>query len=527
MDDAEITMNNEAPSSKLGLQNKNSPGITMNRRHFCKSSLAAAVAATLPACQNDAALLGPLTEVTSDINAVTGNGAEVTLKQAAVQELADSLRGNLLLPGSEAYESARRVLNPSIDKRPALIAQPAGSADVSAAVSFARQENLLVAVKCGGHSTPGKSTCDRGMMIDLSLLRSVRVDPIARTARMAGGSLLGELDHDSMAYGLVTTAGTVSHTGVGGITLGGGFGRLARKYGLSLDNVLAVDIIAADGKFYRASADENPELYWGLRGGGGNFGVATSFEFQLHPMDRNVISGSFIFPLSEARNVMNFLGEYADNAPDELHVGGGVVSNPGEDPIAVIGVVYCGPHDKADAIIAPIRKAGTVVMEEVKSVDYVALQKSGDIDDPRANGIYLKSGFTGKFTSKLVDDLVDSFEVHPDRNTRVVFQQSGGAIGRVASDATAFPHRESKHNMLSFVNWTMGIDPTQHIAYIKQQWKSLQPHTTGFYTNDLFLETQQQIDANYRGNYERLVALKNKYDPTNLFRLNTNVQPTV
>ncbi len=498
----------------------------MNRRRFCQSSLAAAIAASIPATQGVAALLNHLTQVTADINAVTGDGAEVTLKQAAVQELADSMRGNLLLPGSEAYETARMVLNPTIDRRPALIAQPAGSADVSDAVSYARQENLLVAVKCGGHSMAGKSTCDGGMMIDLSLLRSVRVDPIARTARVAGGSLLGELDHDSMAYGLVTTAGTVSHTGVGGITLGGGFGRIARKFGLSLDNVRAVDIITADGKFRRASADENPELYWGLRGGGGNFGVATSFEFQLHPMDRNVISGSFVFPISEARNVMNFFGEYADSAPDELHVGGGVVSEPGKDPVVVIGVVYCGPHNKADAVIAPVRTAGTVIKEEVKAIDYVALQKSGDIDDPRANGSYLKSGFTGTFTSKLVDDLVDTFEAHPGRRTRVVFQQSGGAIGRVADDATAFPHRESKHNMLSFVNWPMGTDPSQHIAYIRQQWKSLEPHTRGFYTNDSFRESQQEINANYRGNYQRLVKLKNQYDPTNLFRLNANVRPT-
>ena len=498
----------------------------MNRRRFVQASLATAVAATLPS-RIYAAVFSASMSVDADIYAITGDGAEVTLKKTAVQELADSLRGNLLLPGHGAYEEARRVLNASIDKRPALIVQCIGSADVSDAVSFARQENLLVAVKCGGHSMAGKSTCDGGMMIDLSLLRSVRVDPIARTARVAGGSLLGELDHDSMAYGLVTTAGTVSHTGVGGITLGGGFGRIARKFGLSLDNVRAVDIITADGKFRRASADDNPELYWGLRGGGGNFGVATSFEFQLHPMDRNVISGSFVFPISEARNVMNFFGEYADSAPDELHVGGGVVAEMGQDSVAVINVVYCGPHNKADAVIAPVRTAGTVIKEDVKAIDYVALQKSHDIDDPRANGSYLKSGFTGKFTSKLVDDLVDTFEAHPGRRTRVVFQQSGGAIGRVAADATAFPHRESKHNMLSFVTWPIGTDPSQHIAYIRQQWKSLEPHTRGFYANDIFDESQQEVNANYRGNYVRLVNLKNQYDPTNLFRLNANVRPTV
>ncbi|MCJ7590032.1 MAG: FAD-dependent oxidoreductase [Woeseiaceae bacterium] len=498
----------------------------MNRRRFCQSSLAAAVAAALPATRSFAALLRPLTQVASDISAITGDGAEVTLKQTAVQELANGLRGNLLLPGSEAYESARRIMNPTIDKHPALIVQAAGPADVMDAVNFAGQENLLVAVKCGGHSAPGKSTCDKGMMIDLSLLRSVRVDPIARTATVAGGSLLGELDHEAMAHGLVTTAGTVSHTGVGGLTLGGGFGRIARKYGLSLDNVRSLDIITADGQFRRASADENPELYWGLRGGGGNFGVVTSFEFQLHPMDRNVLSATFIFPMSEAKSVLRFMGEYAANAPDEMHVGGGVVANQGEDPIVVIGIVYCGQHNKAEALLAPIRTAGTVVMESIRVVDYVGLQKSGDTDDPRANGSYMKTGFIGGITSKLADDIVDTFESHPDRSTLVVFQQSGGAIGRIAADATAFAHRDSGYNMLSIIDWPMGTDASQHVKYIKEQWKSLEPHVNGFYANDLFLESQDDIDKNYRGNFPRLLALKNKYDPTNLFRLNTNVRPT-
>lgn len=243
-------------------------------------------------------------------------------------------------------------------------------------------------------------------------------------------------------------------------------------------------------------------------------------------MDRSVISANFVFPISEAKNVMNFFGEYADNAPDEMHVGGGIVSPRGKDAIAVIGVEYCGQHNKAEALLAPIRTAGTVLVEEIKAMDYVVMQKSGDISDPRANGVYLKSGFVGKFTSKLVDDLVDTFQAHPERATRVVFQQSGGAIGRVAPDATAFAHRDSKHNMLSFVDWPMGADPSQHIAYIKEHWKALEPHVNGFYTNDLFSESQDDIDKNYRGNYRRLLDLKNKYDPTNLFRLNTNVRPS-
>jgi FAD/FMN-containing dehydrogenase len=498
----------------------------MKRRQFIRNSVAAAAAAALPASPVWASLRHIPTEVPSDINAVTLSGEQLTLKQAAVQELSDSLKGKLLLPGSEAYDEARLLLNPDFDKYPAMVAQPTGAADVSQAVTFARENDLLLAVKCGGHSASGASTCDGGMQIDLSRYRSVRVDPAARTARVAGGSLLGELDHESMAHGLVTTAGTVSHTGVGGLTLGGGFGRLARRYGLSLDNVLEFDIVTADGKLRRAAPDENPDLYWGLRGGGGNFGVVTSFLFRLHPMQRDVVNAWFRFPLAEAKQVMNFFAEYSDGAPDEMHVGGGIAGSPGKEAGVMVGVVWSGDPNKAEELLAPVRKAGSVVKEDVKSMDYVALQRSGDYDDPRAFSGYMKTGFIGKMGPDLVDDIVDNFEHRPDRATRVIFQQSGGAIGRVAQDATAFAHRDSKHNMLSFVSWKFGDDGAEHVKYIKAHWANLAPHTTGFYTNDLFAEKQPVINSNYRENYPRLLEIKRQYDPTNLFRLNANIRLT-
>ena len=497
----------------------------MNRRHFIRSSVAAAVAAAVPPSQVWASLRHTPTQVPADIDAVTGNGAELTLKQAAVQELSDSLRGKLLLPGNAAYDEARMLLNPAFDKYPALVVQPTGSADISSAVTFARENDLLVAVKCGGHSASGTSTCDGGMQIDLSTYRYVHVDPKARTARVAGGSLLGELDHEAMAHGLVTTAGTVSHTGVGGLTLGGGFGRLARRFGLSLDNVLELDIVTPDGQLRRAAPDENPDLYWALRGGGGNFGVVTSFLFQLHPMQRKVTNAFFTFPLAEARQVMNFFAEYADAAPDEMHVGGGIGGALGKDAGVTIGIVWSGDASKVDGLVEPIMKAGTVQNMSIQETDYVALQRSGDYDDPRAFTGYMKTGFIGKMTPKLVDDIVDNFEHRPNRATRVVFQQSGGAIGRVAADATAFAHRESKHNMLSFVSWKFGEDGSDHVKYIKSHWANLEPHTRGFYTNDLFSESAELINSNYRGNYPRLLKVKQQYDPTNLFRLNANIRP--
>jgi len=498
----------------------------MNRRRFLSNSIAATFAASLPAGSLWAASLRHMpTEVTADVNAVTADGAQLTLKQAAVQELSDSLKGRLLLPGSEGYDEARLLLNPDFDKYPALVVQPTGAADIASAVTFARENALLLAVKCGGHSASGQSSCDGGMQIDLSHLRGVRVDPAARTARVEGGGLLGELDHESMAYGLVTTAGTVSHTGVGGLALGGGFGRLGRRFGLTLDNALEYDVVTADGTLRHASSEENPDLFWALRGGGGNFGIVTSFLFRLHPMQRQVGRGFFAFPAAQAKQVLNFFAEFADGAPDELQVDGGFGGAPGQEAGAFISVVWSGDPARTEEIFAPIRKAGTVAMENVQPMDYVAVQRSGDYDDPRAFSGYMRSGFTGKLSPQLVDDLVDHFEHRPDRATRVIFQQSGGAIGRVAPDATAFAHRESKHNMLSFVSWKFGEDGTDHIQYIKAHWANLEKYTRGFYTNDLFGEGQAVINANYRGNYPRLVEIKKRYDPTNLFRLNANIRP--
>jgi FAD/FMN-containing dehydrogenase len=496
----------------------------VNRRRFVQTALAAAVAGSLPSSRSFAALAAGA-PIDTNINAVTGDGADVTLQKAVVQELAESLRGNLLLPGQEAYDDARRVLNAAIDKHPALIAQCKGAADVKNAIDFARAENLLVAVKCGGHSLSGQSTCDRGLMIDLSPLRFVRVDPRERIAYVSGGSLLGDMDHETMAYGLVTTAGTVSHTGVGGLTLGGGFGRLARRLGLALDNLRAVDIIGADGQLRHASADENPDLFWGVRGGGGNFGVVTAFEFRLHPMERQVVGGSVAFPMNEAGDVLKFFADYVAKAPDELYMDGGLSSGPEQGTAAWMSVCYSGPPNQAEKWIAPIRKAGTPLFDDIGTMDYVALQKSSDISDPRAHGGYVKSGFTTGITQEAIDDVLRGFEPHPGRGMVVAFAHIGGAVGRVPADATAFAHRYAKHDMLAILDWPMSLDPTEHVAWLKDYWTTLEPHTHGFYTNDTFDQTERRVRANYQGNFERLLELKNRYDPTNLFRLNANIAP--
>ena len=497
----------------------------MNRRLFLQSSVAAGVSAALPSAQAFAAFQA-LTQIAGDVLAVTGDRKEISLEQAAVQELADSLRGNLLLPGNEGYDVARSVLNASIDKHPALIIQPTGTADVQNAIRFANDRKLLVAVKCGGHSYAGKSTCDDGMQIDLSTLRHCHVDPAARSAYVAGGSLLAALDHEAMAHGLVTTAGTVSHTGVGGLTLGGGFGRLARRFGLALDNVKSVDIVTADGRLLRASAEENPDLYWGVRGGGGNFGVVTAFEFQLHPMQRTVVGGEMVWPLEKARDVLRFYADYALNAPDELYCDFYMMApKSGEETGVGMHVCYSGSEADAEKVLAPIKKLGDPVFESVKAMDYVAIQRSWDDSDPRNTGEYLKSGFINAFPQSVADALVDGFEPSPDRDTTVFFQHSGGAIGRVPVEATAFAHRKSQANMFAVVAWPLDDDRSPHVDYIRRYWKDVESATDGYYTNEVGDEPQAQVNKNYQGNFARLLEVKKKYDPDNLFRLNANIAP--
>jgi FAD/FMN-containing dehydrogenase len=508
----------------------------MERRSFIQSALAAVAVTTLRPAKARA-LSRPWQEYVlagrgaSDVEAVTGDGRRVTLRGADLEDLAKRLRGRLLLAGDAGYEEARQILNPSFDKRPALIAQVTGSADVATAVDFARDHGgLLLAVKCGGHSLSGKSTCDMGMMIDLSPFRAVRVDPSARRAWVTGGSLLGSVDHETAAHELVTPLGTVSHTGVGGLVTGGGFGRLSRRFGLSIDNLTGVDVVAADGRLYRANEGENADLFWGVRGGGGNFGVVTNFEFRLHPMQRQVMGGDIVFPIARVRDVLEMYAEYAPVAPDDVQLDWFIAQPPGDAPgVTGIAVCYSGPHGDADRVLAPIRRLGNIIADEVRVMEYVELQRSGDMADPRAQGQYATGGFVTSMSPAVIDAIVDGFEGDPRRATVMFTQHSGGAIERVPIHATAFAQRDVLANLLAGVGWQHGSDDgARHIEWARGLWRRIEPHTHGFYVNDLELDTSlQQIRENYRENHARLVAVKNRYDPTNLFRLNANVLPTV
>ncbi len=497
----------------------------MKRRDFLNSSLLAA-AASVASVRSAYALVGD--GAVADVLAVTGDKREITLRGSDIRDLAKKMRGSLLLAGEDGYDKARLVLNPSFDKRPSLIAQPASAEDVQAVVNFARANNVLVAVKCGGHSHSGQSTCDRGLQIDLSKFRGVRLDPKARRASVSGGTLLGQVDYESMAHGLVAPLGTVSHTGVGGLTLGGGFGRLARKFGMAIDNLESIDVVTADGKLRHTSATENPELFWGLRGGGGNFGIATNFEFRLHPMQREVIAGSLTFPFAKARDVLSMYSDYVASAPDELYMDPVLFLPPGGGPgYAAVEICYSGAHKDAETALAPLRKLGTPDKDTIKVNDYVEVQRWNDTGDSRSFATYLKGGFIPQLPDKLVSAMVEGIQGDPARFTLLFFQHCGGAAGRKPENATAFAQRDAVANMMTVAGWPAGAaDPKPHMAQTRSYWATLEPFTRGFYVNDLPTEiTASEINSNYRGNFPRLVALKKTCDPTNLFRLNANVQP--
>jgi FAD/FMN-containing dehydrogenase len=500
----------------------------MKRRDFVQSSLW--TAAALSVGNFKAVYAGSRPGTVPDVAAVTGDGREITLRGADIQDLAKKLHGQLLLAGDRGYDDARRILNPSFDKNPALIVQPADVPDIQSAVNFARANSLLVAVKCGGHSHSGQSTCDRGMQIDLSTFRGVSVDAGARRASVKGGTLLGQVDKETAAHGLVTPLGTVSHTGVGGLTLGGGFGRLARKFGMAIDNLESVDIVTADGKLLHASASDNPDLYWAARGGSGNFGIVTNFEFKLHPMQPQVVAGKVIYPIAKAREVLTMWSEYAATAPDDLYIDPTMALPPGNAPGMVsLEVCYAGPHADAERALAPIRKLGAPMQDGIKAMDYTHVQRMNDSTDTRGIASYLKGGFIGKGSPELVSALVDGLQGDPRRMTVLFFQHCGGASSRVAEGATAFAHRYALANMMTVAAWPINAsadDTKAHIEATRRYWKTLEPHTRGFYVNDLAREvTAKELNDNYRSNYERLVGLKMKYDPTNLFRLNANVTP--
>lgn len=492
----------------------------MNRRKFCKTAVAASVAASLPLYSGCGRSETPVaTSADTSIRAVSLDGAEIELERAAIKELGDAMTGPVMLSGHPDYDGARKIWNGMHDKRPALIARCMNNEDVSNAVTFARERSLLVAVRGGGHSWPGKSICDDGLMIDLSQLTDISIDISAQRAQVGGGALLSHLDQASLPHGLVTTAGVVSHTGVGGFTLGGGFGRLNRKYGLAIDNLLSAEIISADGQIRTASADENPDLFWALRGGGGNFGAVTQFEYQLHPFDRKVLSGSIVWPIAQARDVLEFYAEWSAGLSDEIYVGPTIATTPEGVRVIMMDVVYNGDPAAGEKELAPLRAIGSPIADGVMLQDYTVMQTS--LDAAFAHGVrsYAKNGMVKEWTQGLVNSIIEA----DDPRIFLANHVAGAAVKRVGEADTAFPHRNAEIMLVVVGGWMDAAQDDELIAASRAVYKALEPHMGGYYGNIDF--DQSEAFGNYGPAYERLAKIKGQYDPGNLFRLNSNIQP--
>ncbi|RLQ20483.1 FAD-binding protein [Seongchinamella sediminis] len=486
----------------------------MKRRNFCRAALGtAAIAGLNSGYFINGAFAG------SAIPAVTGDGAEISLEAASVRELAGAIEGQVLLAADPQYDVARRVWNGMHDRRPALIARVSNSRDVQHAVDYAAERKLLLAVRGGGHSWPGKSVCDGGLMIDLNGMHRVTVDSQRRRASAEGGALLSHLDTASLEHGLVTTAGVVSHTGIGGFTLGGGFGRLNRKYGLTVDNLLAAELVTADGRIRRVSAMDEPELFWAIRGGGGNFGVVTEFEYQLHPFDRKVLSGNILWPLDQAREVLEFYAEWSAGLSDELYVGPSLARMPDVGDAIIMEVVYNGDPVQGEKELAPLRAIGKPAIDGVKVQDYMVMQTQEDAAMAHGVRSYAKNGMVKTWSQGLVDTMIDAYDPRVFLTNHV----AGGAVKRVGETATAFPHRNAELMLVFVAGWAEPAMDQEMIAATRAQYAALEPYMGGYYDN---IEYDRDAKTrNFGPAYARLARAKSQYDPGNLFRLNSNIEP--
>ncbi|WP_292243061.1 FAD-binding oxidoreductase [Mesorhizobium sp.] len=450
-----------------------------------------------------------------------------TLQASDIARFRQAIRGDLVLPDDPGYDLARKVWNGMVDKRPAVVIFCAESHDVVTAVSFAKSQNLLVAVRGGGHNVAGSSVCDGGVVIDVSRMKRIEVDPIRRIARAEAGLNLGEFDAATQAHGLATTMGVNADTGIAGLTLGGGFGKLGRKHGLSCDNLIAVEIVTADGRLLKANAAENADLFWGIRGGGGNFGIVTAFEYKLHPVGPLLIAGSVLHRYDHAREAMRFYRTFSSKAPDELSLDAALVTAPSGERFFSISACYIGPLGEGEQIVQPLREYGTPVEDQIAAVSYTQIQSAGDSVFPRGRRYYWKAQFMREITDQAIDTLLAAYATAPSESL-LVLQQVGGAISRIPIAETPYANRDALYDCFPISIWDNPADDEAHIRWARDLWDAMRPFSTGgVYANNLGEEGTDRVLAAYGENYPRLAALKNKYDPTNFFRLNQNIRPTI
>ncbi len=455
--------------------------------------------------------------------------ASISSLSQSVTELTGIFGGQLLQPADSGYEEARRVHNGLVDRRPALIARCKGAADIADGIKLARKLNLQVAVRGGGHNVAGRATVDGGLMIDLAPMKGIRVDPKARTAWAQGGVTWAEFNRETQLHGLATTGGVVSSTGIAGLTLGGGIGWLMCKYGLALDNLLSVDLVTAEGRLLKASAEENPDLFWGLRGGGGNFGVAAALEYRLHPVGPTITGGLVAYPFDRARDVLLFFRDATRSMPDELMLVAGLIhagDGSGAKLVAIV-VCHCGEPEAGIKAVAPIKAFGSPVMNNIGPMSYCQLNGMLDAAYPRGALNYWKSNFLDWLTDETIDGIIECFAKCPTPMGQVLLEHFHGAATRVAVGDTAFPHRTEGYNLVVLSEW---MDPTttdRCIGWARDSYQALEPFmSSGRYVNYLGDdEGGNPTEAAYGPNYRRLQKIKAKYDPENFFRVNQNIRP--
>ena len=465
----------------------------------------------------------------ADLQVVNTKGTRAVLKEAAALDFKKELRGQLLASGDAGYDDARKIWNGMIDKRPALIARCAGVADVISSVNFARSNQLLMSVRGGGHNIPGNCLCNGGLVIDLSGMRSVRVDPVKGRARAEGGAKWGDFDHETQAFGLATSGGTDADTGIAGLTLGGGIGWLSGSHGLSCDNLTSADVVTADGRFLTASTTENADLFWAIRGGGGNFGVVTSFEYQLHPVGPMVLAGLAFYPFEKAKEFLKFYGDFSRDIPDELNTIGGFGTSPDGHKVGVMAVCYHGSIQEGEKALRSVRKFGPPLADLIQPMPYTAAQRLLAALAPTGRHYYIRAQLMKEISGGAIDTMVAHFEKVTSPFSAMIFQQLGNATNRVGSGDTAFGHRDARYSWEVLSAWEDPGESEVHVRWLREFSEEMLPFTRGFYVNHVGTEAEEGVNVikdAYGANLERLATLKKKYDPANLFSHNQNIRPS-
>lgn len=444
-----------------------------------------------------------------------------------IDRLRTAVRGEIVTSADAHYDSTRAVWNSTIDRRPAVIVRCREAADIIAAVNFARDQQLTISVRGGGHSVAGHAVCDGGVMIDLTPMRAIQVDPQSRTVRAEPGLTWSELDRETCAFGLTTTGGTVSHTGIAGLTLGGGLGWHMARFGLACDNLLSVDIVTADGSLRTASPSQHEDLFWAVRGGGGNFGVVSSFEYQLHPIESLITGGMILYPIEQAREVLRFYRSYSAQAPDDLTAFAALLTSPDGAPLVAIIAAWFGPDEQAAEHLQPLRRFGQPVADLIAKRPYHELQSMFDAAAAPGLRRYWKSGWFPELPDDLIDVIVEHADSPTSPLTLLLFFHLHGKAARIAPDATAFAARSVQWDFDIIPQWTSPKEDERHIAWARRFWSAVEPFTRGAYANHLDADdSAQRVRASYGENLPRLAAIKAIYDPGNLFRMNSNISPS-